>query len=156
VTGGEVRALLQRVSEASVTSAARRGDAGVVTGRIGAGLVAMIGVAPDDTAAAAVRLADKLWRLRIFEDEDGVANRSCEDVGGAVLVISQFTLYADTRKGRRPSYLGAARPEVAEPLVEVLMARLGELGAQVEGGRFRTHMQVSLTNDGPFTVLVEV
>jgi D-aminoacyl-tRNA deacylase len=73
-----------------------------------------------------------------------------------VLVISQFTLYADTRKGRRPSYLGAARPEVAEPLVEVLMARLRELGAQVEGGRFRTHMQVSLTNDGPFTVLVEV
>jgi D-aminoacyl-tRNA deacylase len=151
-----VRALVQRVSEASVTAAATRGATATETGRIGPGLLAMVGVSPQDELAAAIRLAEKLWRLRIFDDEDGVANLSCEEVGGGVLVVSQFTLYADTSRGRRPSYLGAARPETAEPLVEAVVDQLRRLGAEVATGRFRTHMQVRSTNDGPFTLLLEV
>jgi D-aminoacyl-tRNA deacylase len=151
-----VRALVQRVSGAAVTSRADDEDVAVETGRIGTGLVALVGVTHDDDEAAATKLADKLWHLRIFADEAGAMNRSCGDVGGAVLVVSQFTLYGDARKGRRPSYVAAARPEHAEPLVEQVVARLRELGAEVATGRFRTEMAVTLTNDGPVTLLVEV
>jgi D-aminoacyl-tRNA deacylase len=151
-----VRALVQRVSEASVSSAATRHDPPEITGRIGRGLVAFVGVTHDDDARLAVRLADKLWNLRIFPDADDAMNASCADVSGEILVVSQFTLYGDARKGRRPSYVAAARPEQAEPLVEAVVERLEELGASVSTGRFRTHMEVSLVNDGPVTLLVEV
>jgi D-aminoacyl-tRNA deacylase len=97
-----------------------------------------------------------VWRLRIFRDDAGQMNRSCEDVRGAVLVVSQFTLYGDARKGRRPSYVAAARPEQAEPLVDRVAARLTECGATVATGRFQAHMEVALVNDGPVTLLVEV
>ena len=145
-----MRALVQRVSEASVTSE------GEETGRIGVGLVALVGVTHDDDEATARRVADKLAGLRLFPDDDGAMNRSVEEVGGAVLVVSQFTLYGDTRKGRRPSFVAAARPEVAEPLVDTVVARLQERGVTVAAGRFRTHMDVALVNDGPVTVMVEV
>ncbi len=145
-----MRALVQRVSEASVTAE------GEPTGRIGPGLVALVGVTHEDDEATAHRVADKLAGLRLFPDEDGNMNRSVEDVGGGVLVVSQFTLYGDTRKGRRPSFLAAARPEVAEPLVDAVVARLAERGVATATGRFRTHMQVALVNDGPVTVMVEV
>lgn len=145
-----MRALVQRVSRASVTSD------GAETGRIGTGLVVLVGVTEGDDEAAARKVADKVWHLRIFPDDDGAMNRSCEDVGGGVLVVSQFTLYGDTRKGRRPSFVHAAPPEVAEPLVQVVVDRLAELGATVGTGVFRTHMEVSLTNDGPVTIMIEV
>jgi D-aminoacyl-tRNA deacylase len=149
-----VRALVQRVSSASVTSTSEDG-ATEETGRIGTGLVALVGVTHDDDAAAATKLADKVWNLRIFPDDEGAMNRSCADVGGGVLVVSQFTLYGDTRKGRRPSFVASARPEQAEPLVDHLVARLEQLGAAVGTGRFRTSMQVALVNDGPVTLLLE-
>lgn len=145
-----MRALVQRVSRASVTSD------GAETGRIGTGLVVLVGVTEGDDEAAARKVADKVWHLRIFPDDAGAMNRSCEDVGGGVLVVSQFTLYGDTRKGRRPSFVHAAPPEVAEPLVQVVVDRLAELGATVATGVFRTHMEVSLTNDGPVTIMIEV
>ena len=145
-----MRAVVQRVTEASVTVE------GEVVGAIGAGLCALVGVTHDDDAGAAEKLAEKLWHLRILDDADGVMNRSAADVGAPLLVVSQFTLYGDTAKGRRPSWLAAARPEHAEPLVDAVVARLRELGATVETGRFRTDMQVALVNDGPVTVLVEV
>lgn len=145
-----MRALVQRVSRASVTSD------GAETGRIGTGLVVLVGVTEGDDEAAGRKVADKVWHLRIFPDDDGAMNRSCEDVGGEVLVVSQFTLYGDTRKGRRPSFVHAAPPEVAEPLVQVVVDRLAELGATVATGVFRTHMEVSLTNDGPVTIMIEV
>lgn len=152
-----MRALVQRVSEASVTSRAERDEAFVEVGRIGGGLVALIGVTHDDTEADARKLADKIANLRVFDDADGVMNESVLDVGGGVLVVSQFTLYGDTRKGRRPSYVDAAKPDHAEPLVEVVQQRLAELGVDpVAGGRFRTEMQVSLTNHGPVTLSIEV
>jgi D-aminoacyl-tRNA deacylase len=145
-----MRALVQRVSEARVVVD------GEVVGAIGPGLCALVGVTHDDGAAEATKLAGKLWGLRIFDDADGVMNRSVADVGGAVLVVSQFTLYGDTRKGRRPSWIDAARPEHAEPLVDQVVAELRELGATVATGRFRAHMDLSLTNDGPVTLLVDV
>lgn len=145
-----MRALVQRVSRASVTSD------GAETGRISTGLVVLVGVTEGDDEADARRVADKVWHLRVFPDDDGAMNRSCEDVGGGVLVVSQFTLYGDTRKGRRPSFVHAAPPEVAEPLVQVVVDRLAELGATVATGVFRTHMEVSLTNDGPVTLMVEL
>ena len=145
-----MRALVQRVTEASVTSE------GVEVGRIGHGLVALVGVTHDDDEAVAVRVADKLAGLRVFADADGAMNLSCEDVGGAVMVVSQFTLYGDARKGRRPSFVAAARPELAEPLVDAVVARLRERGVPTAEGRFRTDMQVSLVNDGPVTLLVEL
>jgi D-tyrosyl-tRNA(Tyr) deacylase len=149
-----VRALVQRVSEASVTVTTSSG-AREVTGRIGRGLLALVGATHDDEPADARKLADKLWHLRVFEDDEGQMNRACGEVGGQVLVVSQFTLYGDTRKGRRPSFVAAARPEVAEPLVEVVVERLRELGAEVATGRFRAHMEVALVNDGPVTLLLE-
>jgi D-tyrosyl-tRNA(Tyr) deacylase len=113
-------------------------------------------VTHDDTSVQATKLADKVWNLRVFPDEEGAMNRSVADVGGAVLVVSQFTLYGDTTRGRRPSWIEAARPEHAEPLIELLVDRLRALGAEVATGRFRTDMQVALVNDGPVTLLLEV
>ncbi len=129
---------------------------GEVVGEIGAGVCALVGVTHDDDESVARKLADKLWNLRIFDDDDGVANRSVADTSGEVLIVSQFTLYGDTRKGRRPSYVGAARPEQAEPLIDVVCDALRELGATVATGRFRADMQVELVNDGPFTLLLEI
>ena len=151
-----MRALLQRVEQASVTSAPEAGAPHVEVGRIGAGLVALVGATHDDDEAAARRLADKLVALRVFDDEEGVPNRSCLDVGGQVLVVSQFTLYADVRKGRRPSYVRAAPPDVAEPLVDTVAERVAEHGVSVATGRFRTHMRVHLVNDGPYTLWLEL
>jgi len=150
-----MRAVVQRVTSASVRTLLPDAEP-VETGRIGPGLVALVGVTHDDGPAQAEKLAHKLLHLRIFSDEAGAMNRSCADTGGGLLVVSQFTLYADTRKGRRPSFVAAAGPEVAEPLIEHLIATLRSLGATVATGRFRTHMQVSLVNDGPVTVEVEV
>lgn len=145
-----MRAVVQRVSRASVTVE------GQVVGSIGPGLCALVGVTHDDTAAHAAKLADKLWHLRVMPDDAGVMNRSLADTTRAILVVSQFTLYGDTAGGRRPSWIAAARPEHAEPLIDAVCARLGDLGATVATGKFRTHMQVDLVNDGPVTVLVEI
>jgi len=145
---------VQRVTEARV-----RVDGeivGQVVGEIGRGLCVLVGVTHTDDDAVARKVADKLWNLRILDDADGVMNRSLADAGGQVLVVSQFTLYGDTRKGRRPSWVAAAAPEQAEPLVEAVVAALRDLGAQVETGRFRADMAVELVNDGPVTLLVEV
>ncbi len=127
-----------------------------IVGEIGAGILAFVGVTHDDTAATAVKLADKIWNLRIFDDADGVMNRSVADTTGEVLVVSQFTLYGDTRKGRRPGYSDAARPEIAEPLVDAVVAELRSAGAEVATGRFRADMAVELVNDGPITLTIEV
>ena len=145
-----MRAVVQRVTSASVTVD------GEVVGSIEAGLCVLVGVTHDDDAATAAKLAEKLWHLRILDDDDGVMNRSAADVGAPVLVVSQFTLYGDTAKGRRPSWLAAARPEQAEPLVAGVVTRLEELGAVVATGRFRADMAVALVNDGPVTLIVEV
>lgn len=145
-----MRGLVQRVSRASVTVA------GEVVGSIGAGLCVFVGVTHVDRDADAVKLADKLWHLRVIDDEHGVINRSVADSTREVLVISQFTLYGDTTGGRRPSWIAAARPDHAEPLIERVVARLRELGATVATGRFRTEMKVELINDGPVTVMLEV
>lgn len=141
-----MRAVAQRVTEAAVTVG------GETVGKIGGpGLCVLVGVTHDDTPAKAEQLARKLWTLRILPEE-----RSCSDIGAPLLVISQFTLYGDPRKGRRPTWNAAAPGEVAEPLVDEVVARLRALGAHVETGRFGADMKVSLTNDGPFTVVVEV
>lgn len=145
-----MRAVVQRVRSASVTVD------GEVVGSIGAGLCVLVGVTHDDDGAAARKLASKLWGLRVFDDEAGVMNRSVEEIGGEILVISQFTLYGDTAKGRRPSWIAAAPPEQAEPLVEAVVAALRELGGTVATGRFRAEMLVALVNDGPVTMLLEV
>lgn len=130
-------------------------------GRIGAGLCVLVGVTHDDGDAQADKLATKIWGLRILDDVDGVMNRSLSDAHAdgrlaEVLVVSQFTLYGDAAKGRRPSWINAARPEHAEPLVDRVVAELRALGAVVETGAFRTDMQVDLVNDGPVTLLLEV
>lgn len=150
-----MRALVQRVSRAKVTIAVDT-DAAEITGEIGAGMLVFVGVTHDDTAVQASKLADKIWNLRIFDDEEGVMNRSVADGTGEVLVVSQFTLYGDTRKGRRPGYSDAARPEVAELLVEAVVEELRALGAIVATGRFRADMAVELVNDGPITLSLEV
>lgn len=138
---------MQRVTRAEVTVD------GEVVGAIGEpGLVALVGVTHDDTPAQARRLAAKLWGLRVF---DGEPERSCSDLGAPLLVISQFTLYGDTRKGRRPSWIAAAPGAVAEPLVEEVVAELKGLGARVETGVFGANMRVSLVNDGPVTLILE-
>lgn len=147
-----MRALVQRVTRASVSVVGE----GVV-GSIGPGLCALVGVTHTDGPAEAAKLADKLAHLRVLDDEAGVMNRSVLDAGGAVLVVSQFTLYGDTSRGRRPSWIDAARPEHAEPLVDAVVDGLRAAGvAEVATGRFRTDMQVDLVNDGPVTVLLEV
>ena len=151
-----MRALVQRVTRAEVTSRPSAATDWEVAGSIGPGLCVLVGVTHDDTPTHADRLADKLWGLRIFDDDAGVMNRSVADVGGSLLVVSQFTLYGDTAKGRRPSWIRAARPEHAEPLVERVVDALRTLGATVATGRFRTDMRVELVNDGPVTILLDV
>jgi D-tyrosyl-tRNA(Tyr) deacylase len=145
-----VRALVQRVTEARV-----RID-GAIVGEIGVGLCVLVGVTRSDDESQPRRLAEKLWQLRVFADEDGVMNRSLAETTGAALVVSQFTLYADTGRGRRPSWAAAAPPAQAEPLVESLTDALRELGASVATGRFGADMAVELVNDGPVTLLLEV
>lgn len=151
-----MRAVVQRVSQAGVTV-----DGRVVGAIDGPGLLALVGVTHDDSAANARRLAAKLWGLRVFDrpptaPDEGPAELSCSDLGAPLLVISQFTLYGDTRKGRRPSWIDAAPGEVAEPLVEAVVAGLRALGAKVETGMFGADMKVSLINDGPVTIIIEV
>jgi D-aminoacyl-tRNA deacylase len=145
-----MRGLVQRVVRASVTSE------GELVGSIGHGLCVLVGATHTDTPELAKKLASKLATLRIFDDEAGVMNKSVQDVGGSLLVVSQFTLYGNTAGGRRPSWIDAAKPEVAEPLVDTVVAELRVLGLTVETGRFRTNMQVELVNDGPVTVMVEL
>jgi len=144
-----MRVLVERVASASVTSE------GTPAGRIGAGLLVYLGAAAGDTPIDAEILADKVRHLRIFGDAAGRMNLDVLQAGGAVLAISAFTLLADAQKGRRPSFDGAARPELAEPLYDRFCARLRELGVRVETGRFRTMMQVESVNDGPITILIE-
>lgn len=127
-----------------------------VVGAIGGGLCVLVGVTHTDTAEHARKLADKVWNLRVFDDAAGVMNLSLADTAGEVMVVSQFTLYGDTSGGRRPSWSAAAGPEQAEPLIEAVVDRLRALGAVVATGRFRADMLVSIENDGPVTVLVEV
>ena len=145
-----MRAVIQRVTEASVTIEAR------VKGRIATGLLVLLGVEPVDTAEDIAWLAGKIVRLRIFNDAQGLMNRSVQDVGGDILVISQFTLFASTRKGNRPSYSRAAAPEIAIPLYEAFVRQLEtELGKPVATGEFGADMKVSLLNDGPVTITVD-
>ncbi|HET9772804.1 MAG TPA: D-aminoacyl-tRNA deacylase [Acidimicrobiia bacterium] len=144
-----MRALIQRVGRASVSVD------GEVVGEIGAGLCVLVGVTHSDDEGVADRLAGRVWNLRVFDDGGGFMNVPVGEVGGEVLVSSQCTLYGDTRKGRRPSWAAAARPEQAEPLVERFTGALEALGARVATGRFGAHMHVELVNDGPVTVTVE-
>jgi len=144
-----VKAVLQRTTGARV-----RVD-GAIVGEIGPGLVVLLGVGPDDTEGIAGDLARKAAELRIFRDDDGRTNRSLLDTGGSALVISQFTLFADTRRGRRPGFTGAAQPELAEHLYGTFVAALAGLGVPVATGRFGAEMAVELVNDGPFTILLD-
>jgi D-tyrosyl-tRNA(Tyr) deacylase len=145
-----MRAIIQRVTEASVTIDAQ------VKGRIGTGLLILVGVEPPDSSEDIAWLAGKIVRLRIFNDEHGVMNRSVQEVGGGVLVISQFTLFASTHKGNRPSYSRAAAPEIAVPFYEAFVKQLEtELGKPVQTGEFGADMKVSLLNDGPVTIIVD-
>lgn len=144
-----MRAVVQRVSSASVTVDA------VVVGRIARGFLVLLGVGTDDGADDCVYLAQKVAGLRVFEDDAGKMNLSLAEVGGSVLAVSQFTLFGDCRKGRRPSFVDAARPEVAENLYECFVAELRGQGIEVETGRFQTHMDVALVNDGPVTLILD-
>lgn len=144
-----MRAVLQRVREASVAVGGRE------VGRIGRGFLVLLGVAEGDTEADLAALAAKVPVLRVFDDAEGKLNLSLVDVGGAVLVVSQFTLLADTRKGRRPSYTRAMRPETAAPLVDGFARRLAEQGVAVQQGVFGANMQVALVNDGPVTLVLD-
>ncbi len=144
-----MRCVVQRVTEASVTVD------GETVGAIGPGLMVLIGVSSEDTEADLKYMVDKVPNLRIFDDENGVMNRSVLDSGGAILAVSQFTLYGDARGGRRPSYFRAAKPEPANEMYERLVAAWREKGIHVETGRFRTEMKVSLVNDGPVTILLD-
>ena len=144
-----MRAVVQRVSKASVAV----GDEEV--GRIGPGLLLLLGVSSNDGEEEARYIADKTLNLRIFPDSNGRFDRSALDIGAQVLVVSQFTLYGDTRRGRRPSFTGAAPPEQASSLVERTVALIAESGLRVETGRFQAHMAVSLVNDGPVTIMLD-
>ena len=144
-----MRLVVQRVSRAGVVVEGER-----VSG-IGVGYLALVGAEEGDTVADARCLADKLLGLRVFEDADGKMNRSIVDVGGGILLVSQFTLLGDARHGRRPSFSRAARPEVAEPLLESMREMLSARGLDVQTGRFGAHMEVELTNDGPVTILLD-
>ena len=144
-----MRAVLSKVLSASV-----RVD-GETVGRIGEGVLILLGVTHEDTELQAKKLADKLCSLRIFDDEDGKINRSLDDVRGEILVISQFTLYGNCRKGRRPEFLNAARPELAIPLYEKIIELCREKGYHVETGVFGAHMEVDSLNNGPFTLVVD-
>ena len=144
-----MRAVLTRVKSASVSVD------GKTIGSIGPGFLILLGITHDDTEAQAVKLADKLTGLRIFEDEDGKMNRGLETVNGEILVISQFTLYGNCRKGRRPEFLSAARPEIAIPMYEKFVEICREKGYHVETGEFGAYMEVESLNDGPFTLIVD-
>ncbi len=144
-----MRIVLQRVSQASVTIDGR------VTGEIGRGFLLLVGIAPGDTRAEVAWLAEKVVGLRLFADADGKMNLDLAAVGGALLVVSQFTLYGDASKGRRPSFIGAARPDKAIPLYEAFLAALRATGLPVASGEFGADMQVALVNDGPVTLLLE-
>ena len=144
-----MRVVVQRVREASVSVD------DTVVGEIGTGFVILVGVTHDDKEADAQFLAQKIATLRIFEDADGKFNLSARDVGASALVVSQFTLYADTRRGRRPDFIDAARPEVAEPLTERFLALLREQGLTVATGQFRARMLVKILNDGPVTIILD-
>ena len=143
-----MRAVVTRVKHASVTIE------GAVTGRIGEGYLVLLGVGPNDTEETAVKLADKICNLRVFEDENGKMNRNLEQVGGSLLVVSQFTLYADT-SSRRPGFTGAAKPDLAIPLYEKFMAHCRERGFAVEHGEFGAEMEVDSLNHGPVTILFD-
>jgi len=144
-----MRIVLQRVKSGSVLVA------GHAVADIGKGLVILLGISPGDSEAQARVLSEKIANLRIFEDEQGKMNRSLLDVGGEAIVVSQFTLYADTRKGRRPSFTDAAQPDLARPLVEQFAAMLRELGVPTQSGEFGAHMLVEIENDGPVTLWLE-
>ena len=144
-----MRAVVQRVRSASVAVVEE------TVGEIGEGFLVLLGIAQDDTHEDVNYLAAKLIGLRVFEDDDGKMNRSIEESGGAMLIVSQFTLYGDCRKGRRPSFIDAARPEQAEPLYRSFVAEIRGQGIHVETGRFQAEMQVSLINDGPVTLLLD-
>jgi D-aminoacyl-tRNA deacylase len=144
-----MRAVVQRVSRARVTVN------GEVTGEIGRGLLVLLGVSQSDAEEGGDYLAEKILGLRIFEDAEGKMNRSVQEIGGAVLVVSQFTLYGDVRRGKRPSFDAAARPELARRLYEYFVERLRAAGVRCETGRFQEMMQVELVNDGPVTILLD-
>jgi D-tyrosyl-tRNA(Tyr) deacylase len=144
-----MRIVLQRVSHASVTVA------GEVVGAIQHGVLLLVGIAPEDDTATVELMAEKIVNLRIFPDQQGRFDRSLLDVGGAALVVSQFTLFGDIRRGRRPSFSEAAPPEIAAPLVDAMAAALRTRGVTVAMGRFGQHMQVELLNDGPVTLILE-
>lgn len=145
-----MRAVVQRVSKASVTVE------GAITGQIGLGLLVLLGIEDADTTEDTVWLSSKLVNLRIFNDADGVMNQSVKEVGGDILVVSQFTLHASTKKGNRPSYIRASKPAVAIPLYERVIGQLQtDLGKNIETGRFGADMQVELVNDGPVTILID-
>lgn len=144
-----MKAVLQRVSYGRVTVD------GEVVASIGKGLLILLGAGPDDTIAKTEELAEKSAHLRIFSDAEDKMNLSLLDVGGEVIVVSQFTLYADTSRGRRPSFIGAAKPDLAEPLVGVFANKLRNLGIKIDQGVFGAHMEVELCNDGPVTILLE-
>lgn len=148
-----MRAVIQKVTHAQVDVVAA--ESTETAGKIGHGLMVLLGVSHTDTETDARYIADKTANLRIFEDEAGKLNLSLQDTGGAVLLVSQFTLYADARNGRRPSFSAAARPEAADALYQRVAEMLREHGLTVETGRFQTHMQVSLCNDGPVTLLLD-
>lgn len=145
---------MQRVKRASVDVV--EGMTTTRMGEIGPGLMVLVGVTHTDDDKVAAKLADKIWNLRIMDDEKGVMNLSVADTTRNILVVSQFTLYGDTSSGRRPGWVAAARPEHAEPLVDHVVGELRRLGANVETGRFRTYMNVESTNDGPTTVMIEL
>jgi len=144
-----MKAVVQRVKRASVTVD------GEVTGAIEQGLLVLLGIHQDDTDDKIEKMAGRLARLRIFEDDEGKMSRSVQDVGGAILVVSQFTLCADTKKGNRPSFIESARPEKAEPMYEAVVEALRALDVPVETGRFAAMMDVELVNDGPVTILFD-
>ena len=144
-----MRCVVQKVSRASVTVE------GEVVGEIGNGFMVLVGAEEGDTEKDAAYCADKIAGLRIFEDSEDKLNLSVKDVDGSVLLVSQFTLLGDTRRGRRPSFIRAARPEAAEPLFELLCREVAARGIPVETGRFRTHLEVALVNDGPCTILLD-
>lgn len=144
-----MRACIQRVGEAQVTVNNE------IAGQIGRGFAVLLGVGQDDGPADVAWLAEKIVGLRIFEDDAGKMNRSLGEIGGAMLVVSQFTLYGDVRRGRRPSFSGAAPPEIAERLYEEFVKAVRRAGIEVATGRFREHMLVSLTNDGPVTIWID-
>lgn len=144
-----MRCVVQKVTRASVTVA------GETVGKIESGYMVLVGAEDGDTEQDVNYCAEKISGLRVFEDAEDKMNLSLQDVGGSVLMVSQFTLLGDARHGRRPSFIRAARPEAAEPLFELLCKKVAEKGIHVETGRFRTHMEVSLVNDGPVTILLD-